>query len=83
MNAQFTDAISDAPGISDMTLGQSIEARGDQRSGTVIAQAQSPLSKRVRLPELEYLSFINDQSLSVHRNHISLTRLRYAHHNLM
>ena len=60
VNTQFTDAVSDAPCISDMTVSQSIEARGDQRSGTVIAQAQSPLSECIGLPELEHLSFIND-----------------------
>jgi hypothetical protein len=38
VDAQLAHAVSDAPNIPDMTIGQSIEARGDQRPSTTIAE---------------------------------------------
>jgi hypothetical protein len=62
VDAQLADAVPDAPSIPDMAIGQSIEARGNQRPSTLIAQAQPPPPERLSLPELQHVSFIDDPS---------------------
>lgn len=55
MDAQLTHSIAHRLDVASMTLGQSIQSRRNQRSGTLILETRSPLPERLSLLELDHM----------------------------
>ncbi|MGN6317426.1 hypothetical protein [Trinickia sp.] len=45
------NALSDAPGVPNMTERQTVQPRSNQPSSTLVLQSGTPLSKRLGLPQ--------------------------------
>jgi hypothetical protein len=57
--AQLKDSIPERLRIASVAISQPVEAGGNQRSRSAIPEPP-PLAKRIGLPKLEHLSFIDD-----------------------
>jgi len=55
MDTQFAYSIAYGLDVSGVSLSQPIQARGNQRSGSLIPETRSPLSKRLGLLELNHV----------------------------
>jgi hypothetical protein len=58
--AQLKDSIPERLRIASVAISQPVEAGGNQRSRSAIPEPPPPMAKRVGLPKLEHLSFIDD-----------------------
>src|SRR5256885_1392543 len=69
VNAQFPDTFANRLDVACVPLGQPIQPRCDHRTGTMVLEPQSPLSKRFTLPQLHRVVYelrtFEDQTDSV------------------
>jgi hypothetical protein len=61
VDAQFADAVANRLNVACVPIGETIQAGGDQGSGSLIPELHPPFAECFGLLELEhrYLSFIN------------------------